>query len=238
MIPTMNEIAQHRQAVLVRLQAACAAAGREPGSVSLLAVSKTFDADAVFQAWQSGQREFGENYIQEGVDKIARLRELAPDGGLVWHCIGPVQSNKTRLVAEHFDWLHTVDRLKIAQRLNEQRPAHLPPLNVCLQVNIDGGDTKSGVGPNEALGLAQALLELPRLRLRGLMTIPDAADDMLAVHRRALAVFEDLQRTLVQPDFDTLSMGMSGDMDAAVQAGSTMVRVGSAIFGTRAPKTA
>jgi pyridoxal phosphate enzyme (YggS family) len=238
MMPTMNEIAQHRQAVLVRLQAACAAAGREPGSVSLLAVSKTFDADAVFQAWQSGQREFGENYIQEGVDKIARLRELAPDGGLVWHCIGPVQSNKTRLVAEHFDWLHTVDRLKIAQRLNEQRPAHLPPLQVCVQVNIDGGETKSGVPPQDVLALAQAVRKLPRLRLRGLMTIPDAADDMLAVHRRARAVFEDVQRTLAQPDFDTLSMGMSGDMDAAVQAGSTMVRVGSAIFGTRPPKTA
>lgn len=238
MMPTMNEIAQHRQAVLVRLQAACAAAGREPGSVSLLAVSKTFDADAVFQAWQSGQREFGENYIQDGVDKIARLRELAPDGGLVWHCIGPVQSNKTRLVAEHFDWLHTVDRLKIAQRLNEQRPAHLPPLNVCVQVNIDGGETKSGVAPQDVLALAQAVRELPRLRLRGLMTIPDPAEDMLVVHRRARVVFEDLQRTLAQPDFDTLSMGMSGDMDAAVQAGSTMVRVGSAIFGTRAPKTA
>ena len=238
MMPTMNEIAQHRQAVLVRLQAACAAAGREPGSVSLLAVSKTFDADAVFQAWQSGQREFGENYIQEGVDKIARLRELAPDGGLVWHCIGPVQSNKTRLVAEHFDWLHTVDRLKIAQRLNEQRPAHLPPLNVCVQVNIDGGETKSGVAPQDVLALAQAVRELPRLRLRGLMTIPDPAEDMLVVHRRARVVFEDLQRTLAQPDFDTLSMGMSGDMGAAVQAGSTMVRVGSAIFGTRAPKTA
>jgi pyridoxal phosphate enzyme (YggS family) len=238
MMPTMNEIAQHRQAVLARLQAACAAAGREPGAVRLLAVSKTFDADAVFQAWQSGQREFGENYIQEGVDKIARLRELAPDGGLVWHCIGPVQSNKTRLVAEHFDWLHTVDRLKIAQRLNEHRPAHLPPLNVCVQVNIDGGETKSGVPPQDVLALAQAVRELPRLRLRGLMTIPDPADDMLAVHRRARAVFEDMQRTLAQPDFDTLSMGMSGDMDAAVQAGSTMVRVGSAIFGARAPKTA
>ena len=237
MIPTMNEIAQHRQAVLVRLQAACAAAGREPGEVRLLAVSKTFDADAVYQAWQSGQREFGENYIQEGVDKIARLRELAPDGGLVWHCIGPVQSNKTRLVAEHFDWLHTVDRLKIAQRLNEQRPAHLPPLNVCVQVNIDGGETKSGVPPQDVLALAQAVRELPRLRLRGLMTLPDPADDMLAVHRRARAVFEDMQRTLAQPDFDTLSMGMSGDMDAAVQAGSTMVRVGSAIFGTRPAKT-
>ena len=238
MMPTMNEIAQHRQAVLARLQAACAAAGREPGAVRLLAVSKTFDADAVYEAWQAGQREFGENYIQEGVDKIARLRERVPDGDLVWHCIGPVQSNKTRLVAEHFDWLHTVDRLKIAQRLNEHRPAHLPPLHVCVQVNIDGGETKSGVPPQDVLALAQAVRELPRLRLRGLMTIPDPADDMLAVHRRARAVFEDMQRTLAQPDFDTLSMGMSGDMDAAVQAGSTMVRVGSAIFGARAPKTA
>jgi pyridoxal phosphate enzyme (YggS family) len=230
-------IAEQRHAVLLRLQAACEAHGRAPASVRLLAVSKTFDADAVHQAWRAGQREFGENYIQEGVDKIARLRELQPDGGLVWHCIGPVQSNKTRLVAEHFDWLHTVDRLKIAQRLNEQRPAHLPPLNVCLQVNIDGGDTKSGVAPNEALGLAQALLALPRLRLRGLMTIPDPVDDMVAVHTRARVLFEDLQRALALPDFDTLSMGMSGDMDAAVQAGSTMVRVGSAIFGTRPTKT-
>ena len=230
-------IAEQRHAVLLRLQTACEEYGRAPASVRLLAVSKTFDADAVHQAWRAGQREFGENYIQEGVDKIARLRELQPDGGLVWHCIGPVQSNKTRLVAEHFDWLHTVDRLKIAQRLNEQRPAHLPPLNVCLQVNIDGGDTKSGVAPNEALGLAQALLALPRLRLRGLMTIPDPVDDMVAVHTRARVLFEDLQRALALPDFDTLSMGMSGDMDAAVQAGSTMVRVGSAIFGTRPTKT-
>jgi pyridoxal phosphate enzyme (YggS family) len=233
----MRPIAEALQSVQLRLRQACESAGRQTQAVALLAVSKTFDADAVFQAWQSGQREFGENYIQEGVDKIARLRELAPDGGLVWHCIGPVQSNKTRLVAEHFDWLHTVDRLKIAQRLNEQRPAHLPPLNVCVQVNIDGGETKSGVAPQDVLALAQAVRELPRLRLRGLMTIPDPADDMLAVHRRARAVFEDVQRTLAQPDFDTLSMGMSGDMDAAVQAGSTMVRVGSAIFGTRPPKT-
>jgi len=231
-------IAEQRHAVLQRLQTACELHARVPTGVRLLAVSKTFDADAVHQAWRAGQREFGENYIQEGVDKIARLRELEPDGGLVWHCIGPVQSNKTRLVAEHFDWLHTLDRLKIAQRLNEQRPAHLPPLNVCLQVNIDGGDTKSGVAPNEALALAQAVLELPRLRLRGLMTIPDPVDDMVAVHTRARVLFEDLQRALALPDFDTLSMGMSGDMDAAVQAGSTMVRVGSAIFGTRPPKTA
>ena len=233
----MSAIAETLQSVQLRLRQACERAGREPHEVQLLAVSKTFGADAVHQAWRAGQREFGENYIQEGVDKIARLHELAPGGGLVWHCIGPVQSNKTRLVAEHFDWLHTLDRLKIAQRLNEQRPAHLPPLNVCLQVNIDGGDTKSGVAPHEALGLAQAVLALPRLRLRGLMTIPDPVDDMVAVHSRAHVLFEELQRALALPDFDTLSMGMSGDMDAAVQAGSTMVRVGSAIFGARPPKT-
>lgn len=234
----MTDIAQQRQATLARLHAACTLAGRAPDSVRLLAVSKTFDADAVHQAWRDGQREFGENYIQEGVEKIARLRLLEPDGGLVWHCIGPVQSNKTRLVAEHFDWLHTVDRLKIAQRLNEQRPAHLPALNVCLQVNTDGGDTKSGVTPAEALALAQAVLGLPRLRLRGLMTIPDPVDDMRAVHARARALFDELQRALVQPDFDTLSMGMSADLEAAVQAGSTAVRVGSAIFGTRPAKAA
>ena len=234
----MSAIAETLHSVQLRLRQACERAGREPHEVQLLAVSKTFDADAVHQAWQAGQREFGENYIQEGVDKIVRLRESQPDGGWVWHCIGPVQSNKTRLVAEYFDWVHTVDRLKIAQRLNEQRPACLPPLNVCLQVNIDGGDTKSGVAPHDALGLAQALLTLPRLRLRGLMTIPDPVDDMVAVHTRARVLFEDLQRALALPDFDTLSMGMSGDMDAAVQAGSTMVRVGSAIFGARPAKTA
>jgi pyridoxal phosphate enzyme (YggS family) len=234
----MTMIARQLQFVQQRLENACTVAGRLSGDVQLLAVSKTFGPQAVVLAVQAGQTAFGENYIQEAVDKMAAVRDLCPNAALVWHCIGPVQSNKTRLVAEHFDWVHTVDRLKIAQRLNEQRPAHLPPLNVCLQVNIDGGDTKSGVAPNEALGLAQALLALPRLRLRGLMTIPNPVDDMVAVHTRARVLFEDLQRALALPDFDTLSMGMSGDMDAAVQAGSTMVRVGSAIFGTRPPKTA
>ena len=234
----MTMIARQLQFVQQRLENACTVAGRLSGDVQLLAVSKTFGPQAVVLAVQAGQTAFGENYIQEAVDKMAAVRDLCPNAALVWHCIGSVQSNKTRLVAEHFDWLHTVDRLKIAQRLNEQRPAHLPPLNVCLQVNIDGGDTKSGVAPHEALGLAQALLALPRLRLRGLMTIPDPVDDMVAVHTRARVLFEDLQCALAQPDFDTLSMGMSGDMDAAVQAGSTMVRVGSAIFGTRPPKTA
>lgn len=234
----MPTIAESLQSVQLRLRRACESAGRQAQVVGLLAVSKTFDADAVYQAWQAGQREFGENYIQEGVEKITRLRELAPNGGLVWHCIGPVQSNKTRLVAEYFDWLHTVDRLKIAQRLNEQRPAHLPPLNVCVQVNIDDGETKSGVAPEDVLALALAVRELPRLRLRGLMTIPDSADDMLAVHSRARACFEYVKSTLAAPEFDTLSMGMSADMESAVQAGSTLVRLGSAIFGTRLPKTA
>ena len=234
----MTMIARQLQFVQQRLENACTVAGRLSSDVQLLAVSKTFGPQEVALAVQAGQTAFGENYIQEAVDKMAAVRDLCPNAALVWHCIGPVQSNKTRLVAEHFDWLHTVDRLKIAQRLNEQRPAHLPPLNVCLQVNIDGGDTKSGVAPHETLELAQALLALPRLRLRGLMTIPDPVDDMVAVHSRARVLFEDLQRALALPDFDTLSMGMSGDMDAAVQAGSTMVRVGSAIFGTRPPKTA
>lgn len=234
----MTMIARQLQFVQQRLENACTVAGRLSSDVQLLAVSKTFGPQEVALAVQAGQTAFGENYIQEAVDKMAAVRDLCPNAALVWHCIGPVQSNKTRLVAEHFDWLHTVDRLKIAQRLNEQRPAHLPPLNVCLQVNIDGGDTKSGVAPHETLELAQALLALPRLRLRGLMTIPDPVDDMVAEHTRARVLFEDLQRALALPDFDTLSMGMSGDMDAAVQAGSTMVRVGSAIFGTRPPKTA
>jgi pyridoxal phosphate enzyme (YggS family) len=156
--------------------------------------------------------------------------------GLVWHCIGPLQSNKTRPVAEHFDWVHSVDRLKIAQRLSEQRPADLPPLNICLQVNIDGGPTKAGVSPTDALALAQAVSALPRLVLRGLMTIPDpleSFDAQVAVHMQAKRLFDDLHASLGLPQFDTLSMGMSADLEAAVQAGSTMVRVGTAVFGGR-----
>jgi pyridoxal phosphate enzyme (YggS family) len=155
---------------------------------------------------------------------------------LVWHCIGPIQSNKTKLVAEHFDWAHTIDRLKIAQRLNDQRPAHLPPLNVCLQVNIDGGDTKSGIAPADALALAREVATLPRIVLRGLMTIPDPVDGFdaqVAVHAKARALFDELKAALNLPHFDTLSMGMTGDLEAAIHAGSTMVRVGTAIFGGR-----
>ena len=229
----MDELSGRYQAVCERITQAALQAGRKPSSVQLLVVSKTFPADQVAAVAALGQRDFGENYVQEGVDKIAALQGLT---GLVWHCIGPMQSNKTRLVAEHFDWVHSVDRLKIAQRLSEQRPAHLPPLQVCLQVNVDGGPTKAGVPPAEALALAQAVAGLPRLVLRGLMTIPDAVegfDAQLAVHTQAKRLFDELQTVLALPLFDTLSMGMSADLEAAVQAGSNMVRVGTAVFGSR-----
>ncbi len=221
-------------AVQARIAAACAASARSPDSVQLLAVSKTFSADDVRQLAACGQRDFGENYIQEGVDKIAALQ--SSDRPLVWHCIGPIQSNKTKLVAEHFDWAHTVDRFKIAQRLNDQRPAHLPQLNVCLQVNIDGGETKSGIVPVDVLALAAEVAKLPHLALRGLMTIPDPVDGFgaqVAVHAKARALFDEVKAALHLPQFDTLSMGMTGDLEAAIRAGSTMVRVGTAIFGGR-----
>ena len=228
----MSVIAQQIKTVQTRIQAACAAAGRDPSGVRLLAVSKTFGPQAVREAHAAGQTAFGENYIQEAVDKITALRELP----LEWHCIGPIQSNKTRLVAAHFDWVHSVDRLKIAQRLSEQRPAHLPPLQVCLQVNTDGGPTKAGVTPSDALALAQAVAQLPRLQLRGLMTIPDPVEShaaQVALHRRATTLFGQLGAALALPHWDTLSMGMTGDLEAAIEAGSTMVRVGTAIFGGR-----
>ena len=227
----MTTIETQRQTVLDRMAAACHAAGRSATDVTLLAVSKTFPATAVAEAFRVGQRAFGENYIQEGVEKIAALRDLP----IEWHCIGPIQSNKTRLVAEHFDWVHTVDRLKIAQRLSEQRPSDKAPLQVCIQVNVDAGENKSGVSPSDALALAQQVALLPGLRLRGLMCIPEPAPDFIAscaVFARARAVFDALNEEGF--DLDTLSMGMSADLDAAIQAGSSMVRVGSAIFGGRA----
>ena len=229
----MSEIQQRYQAVCERITQAALQAGRPATQVQLLAVSKTFAAEQVREVAALGQSDFGENYVQEGVDKIAALKDVP---GLVWHCIGPLQSNKTRPVAEHFDWVHSVDRLKIAQRLSEQRPAHLPPLNICLQVNIDGGPTKAGVSPTDALALAQAVSALPRLVLRGLMTIPDPVDGFdaqVAVHMQAKRLFDDFRASLELPQFDTLSMGMSADLEAAVQAGSTMVRVGTAVFGVR-----
>jgi pyridoxal phosphate enzyme (YggS family) len=236
----MTTIADNLQAVRARIVAACTTAGRDPASVRLLAVSKTFGAGMVLQALRDGQQMFGENYIQEGVEKIRLLGDqqgqqlpAAPQ----WHCIGPVQSNKTRLVAENFDWVQSVDRLKIAQRLSEQRPPGMAPLQVCLQVNIDGGATKAGVAPGEALALARDVARLPQLQLRGLMSIPEPVADFAAccaLHQKAKVLFDDINASgvLSQP-MDTLSMGMSADLEAAIHAGSTMVRVGTAIFGGR-----
>ena len=229
----MLEIETNLQSIWLRMAQACEAAGRDPASVRLLAVSKTFAAHAVAQAHAAGQCDFGENYIQEGVEKIQALTHLP----LVWHCIGPIQSNKTRLVAEHFDWVHSVDRLKIAQRLSEQRPVARGPLQVCMQVNVDGGPTKAGVPPEQAAELASQIASLPGLRLRGIMSIPEPAPDFasaLAVHQRSLALYEALKAQGF--DLDTLSLGMSADLEAAIQAGSTLVRVGSAIFGARTPQ--
>jgi pyridoxal phosphate enzyme (YggS family) len=226
----MTTIGNNLQTVRDRIAAACTGAQRQVTDVTLLAVSKTFGPEAVRDAYQAGQRAFGENYIQEAVEKIALLADLP----LEWHCIGPVQSNKTRLVAEHFDWVHTVDRAKVAHRLAEQRPAGRSPLNVCIQVNIDGGPSKSGVAPAEALDLAREVARLPSLRLRGLMTIPEPAEDFhaqLAVHAEAAALFEQFRAAGLP--LDTLSMGMTSDLEAAIAAGSTMVRVGTAIFGGR-----
>jgi pyridoxal phosphate enzyme (YggS family) len=227
----MSTIQTRLLAVRARIDAACQAANRNPQAVTLLAVSKTFGPEAVREAYAAGQTAFGENYIQEAVEKIDALRDLP----LQWHCIGPIQSNKTRLVAEHFDWVHTIDRLKIAQRLSEQRPAHLPPLQLCLQVNVDGGDNKSGVPPQEALALAKEVAALPHVRLRGVMSIPEPAPDFIAALARLTAVrvvFDALNADGLA--LDTLSIGMSADLEAAIHAGSTMVRVGSAIFGGRA----
>jgi len=226
-------VALRIEAVRTRLSQACLAAGRAPEAVRLLAVSKTFGPEAVLQAVQAGQTAFGENYIQEGVDKVLALR-AAGHPELEWHCIGPIQSNKTRLVAEHFDWVHTVDRLKVAQRLSDQRPAQLPPLQVCVQVNVDGGANKSGVAPGELLALAAEVAQLPRLQLRGLMCIPEPAPSYEAqceVFGQAKALLKAMQEQGLE--VDTLSMGMSDDLEAAVASGSTMVRVGSAIFGAR-----
>jgi hypothetical protein len=226
----MTTIALNLQSVRERIARACAAAGRDVNEVTLLPVSKTFGPDAVRAAFAAGETAFGENYIQEAVEKQGLLADLP----IAWHCIGPIQSNKTRLVAAHFAWAHTVDRLKIAQRLSEQRPPELPPLQVCIQVNIDGGPTKSGVVPQEALALAREVAALPRLQLRGIMTIPEPSEDpaaQLAVHRRARALFDELRAAGLA--LDTLSMGMTADVETAIAAGSTMVRVGTAIFGTR-----
>jgi pyridoxal phosphate enzyme (YggS family) len=220
--------------VRARIEVAAHAAGRDPTAVALLAVSKTFGASAVLAAAAAGQREFGENYAQEGVAKMAQVREAAPALALRWHFIGPIQSNKTRLLAEHYDCVQSIDRLKVAQRLSEQRPAALPPLDVLVQVNISGETRKSGVAPTEGEALARAVAALPRLRLRGLMAIPEPANDSVRARPpfAQLRVLYERLRAAGLP-LDTLSMGMSDDLEAAVAEGSTMVRVGTAIFGPR-----
>jgi pyridoxal phosphate enzyme (YggS family) len=227
-------ISENLQLVQHRIATSAQAAGRDPTSITLLAVSKTFDAQAVLIAAQAGQRVFGENYVQEAIDKISATRELNPNLQLEWHFIGPIQSNKTRQIAEHFDWVHSVDRLKIAQRLSEQRPADMPPLQICLQVNVSGEATKSGLEPDALLELARGVNTLPNIRLRGLMAIPEPTEDVQQ-QRAAFAKLRLMQNDLqaVGIPIDTLSMGMSADMDAAIAEGATIVRIGTAIFGGR-----
>jgi PLP dependent protein len=230
----MSAISQNLQGVRASIARAATNVGRDPQQVMLLAVSKTFGPQAVIEAAAAGQRAFGENYLQEALDKMVAVSAAQPDVRLEWHFIGPIQSNKTRQIATHFDWVHAIDREKIAQRLSEQRPPELPPLNVCLQVNVSGEASKSGVAPDEVLGLAQVVAALPRLRLRGLMAIPEPAEGFEAQRvpfRQMHQLFEQLRQQGIA--LDTLSMGMSADMAAAIAEGSTMVRVGTAIFGKR-----
>jgi pyridoxal phosphate enzyme (YggS family) len=235
----MSSSDKHLQANLTslseRITVAARRAARRAESVTLIAVSKTFPAEAVLALARCGQRDFGENYVQEALAKIDAVRAAAPDLPLVWHFVGPIQSNKTRQIAEHFDWVQSVERLKIAERLSEQRPAQLPPLNVLLQINISGEASKSGAAPDELPALARAVAALPRLRLRGLMAIPEPSDEP-AQQRLPLAAMKrlfDAQRAAGFADWDTLSMGMSADLEAAIEQGATMVRVGTALFGER-----
>jgi PLP dependent protein len=223
----MSTIAENIAKVGVRIREAAQASQRDCATVGLLAVSKTKPAEAIRQAFAAGTRDFGENYLQEALEKQVELSDLT----LTWHFIGPIQSNKTKPIAEHFAWVHSVDRLKIAQRLSDQRPAHLPALNICLQVNVSGEASKSGCNPDELPALAQAVTQLPNLCLRGLMTIPEPTDDPVE-QRAAFARLRELQQDL-NLDLDTLSMGMSHDLEAAIAEGATWVRIGTALFGAR-----
>ena len=228
----MATIAQRLQLVRDRIDRAVSQFGRAPGSVELLAVSKTFDAQAVRQAVQAGQHAFGENYVQEALTKMAELADLRAQ--LQWHLIGPLQRNKTRVVAEHFDWVHSIESAVIAQRLSEQRPAHLPKLQVCIQVNTSGQASKHGVPAEQAWALAQVVLALPGLRLRGIMGLPEPSSDGPTQSQRLheVRVVFELLRSKGLP-LDTLSLGMSADLEAAIEQGSTLVRVGTALFGAR-----
>lgn len=228
----MHNLDDNLSRVQSRMQEAAGRAGRSVDQVTLIAVSKKHSSAAVRGLFHSGQRVFGESYVQEALDKQAELTDL----DIEWHFIGPIQSNKTRAIAEHFSWVHSVDRLKIAQRLNEQRPEDLPPLNVCLQVNIDREASKSGVVAEDLPGLAEAVAALPRLRLRGLMAIPAPREDyegQLSAFSALRTMFEELQDRLPDAPLDTQSMGMSSDLEAAIAAGATQVRVGTDLFGTR-----
>jgi pyridoxal phosphate enzyme (YggS family) len=226
----MSAIADNLQAVQARIAKAAAAAGRSPESIRLLAVSKTWPLASVIDAADAGQRAFGENYVQEGIDKIAAISGR----NLEWHFIGPLQSNKSKPVAECFDWVHSIDRLKIAERLSAQRPAYLTPLQICVQVNVSGEASKSGCAPDEALALCGAVAALPGLNLRGLMAIPEPSDDPAAQRapfRRLREIYDHIRAAGLP--LDTLSMGMSHDLEAAVAEGATIVRIGTAIFGER-----
>lgn len=228
----ISSIAENLSLIREQIDSCAIENGRNTHSISLLAVSKTRPAEDLRTAYAEGQRDFGENYLQDAMDKIEALHDLE----ICWHFIGPMQSNKTRTVAEHFDWVHTVDRLKIAKRLSEQRPKGMPPLNICIQVNISEEESKSGCSPEEATKLAAEIIKLPNLKLRGLMAIPKATDNP-SEQQQAFSRLRNLQEQLksIEPSLDTLSMGMSGDMEAAIAEGATIVRIGTAIFGPRAP---
>ena len=224
----MNQSQQSRQSVLDQIQQACGRVQRDPASVQLLAVSKTHPSQSLREMYQAGQRSFGENYLQEAMTKIDELQDLE----IEWHFIGHVQRNKTKHLAEKFDWVHGVDRLIIAERLSSQRMDSRKPLNICIQVNIDGQDSKDGCQPDEVAELVKQISQLPNIRLRGLMVIP--APENSVAFADAKTLFEQVKSLHARPqDWDTLSMGMSGDLDAAIAAGSTMVRVGTALFGAR-----
>lgn len=230
----MTSISERLQAVTERLHAAENAAGRASGSVSLVAVSKTQPAEAIREAHAAGQRAFGENYLQESLEKMAALADLP----LEWHFIGPIQSNKTRPIAEHFAWVHGVDRLKIAQRLSDARPENMPPLDICIEVNVSGEESKGGVSPAEVKTLADAIVKLPRIRLRGLMSIPEPTDDIALQHRQFRMLREHFEALNASGHtLDTLSMGMSEDFPVAIAEGATIVRIGTAIFGPRAKRS-
>lgn len=257
MATTQTPLQARLESVRERIVTACERAGRAPESVTLVAVSKTFPATVVREAAAAGQRHFGENYVQESVEKIALLRDLCgePDNAaatprqgtsaasppqvpapvpLIWHFIGPVQSNKTRLIAQHFQWVHTIEREKIARRLAAQRDAHLPPLQVCIEVNVSSEESKSGVTPQELPALSEVIAQLPQLRLRGLMAIPEPTRDESLARRRFAGLRELLEAENRRGHkMDTLSMGMTADMEAAIAEGATMVRIGTAIFGER-----